>query len=208
MGNFAKFALFVFIGLLTSGCSTMSSVSLSKDDKAAIGDVAVVWDGYLPGTPFYNGPENQAGAVFGVVGSLVAASSTRSDKEKIADFVKTNDIKLGDIVKSEFESQLSKKKDYNNRIKDGASSKFIIRIPLYGVSAGSFSSEFKPYLVVDAKLVNASGRVIWEQKDYVASHGSAPAATFDAFLGSPEAFTTEFKAAAKEVVGLLLTNLN
>jgi hypothetical protein len=194
--------------VFVSGCASINSVSLSQADKLAIGDVMVVCNGKLPEKAFYQGPENQVGAVFGVVGALVASDVTQSDADRIVSFVKENHIDLGGVVKSEFIEQLSKKPAFANKIKDNAASKFVITIVLYGMSAPSFSSELRPYLVIESRLINESGREIWRQRDYVASHGSAPALRYADFLGSPETFTSEFKAAAKEVVGLSLQSLD
>src|SRR5579859_1454209 len=193
---------------ITIALAACHSVSLSKADAVKVGDVDVVWLAPLPETAFYNGLDSGLAAAAGGAVGAVAYSLVNDKPTAIANFVRDQKIYLEGMIGNEFKRQLALKPEFRDRIRPGAASRFALRVVAYGLAgSGPLSFDHRPYLALEAQLLDPSGRIIWQQRDYVGSEGDAPALSFDAFLASPESFKAAFQPAIRGVVRLELDRL-
>jgi hypothetical protein len=199
-----KFIGFPLVILSVSGCG---NATVSNDGMKTVGNVSVVSVGALPTVAFFNGSTTGPGASNGFVGSLAVAPAA-DERTQIPAYVKSQNIDLEEIVRTEFARQLAEKPGFKNRIRDDAPSKFNVQITLYGLTAVPPATQLRPYLSLDATLTDPFGQVIWRQHDDVGNDGAAPALDYDTFLQSPETFTREFEESSRELVSILLRELN
>jgi hypothetical protein len=77
----------------------------------------------------------------------------------------------------------------------------------FGITSVPFS-DYRPYLSIRMKLVDANGVEKWADREYVGGFGKAKVLPYLDFFKSREIFISEFESAANEVVTLLLRNLS
>lgn len=205
-----KSLVVLLTAVLLSGCAAGRSVTLTPLEKQQLATVRVDERVQLPKEVAYYGPEQTAGFLFGgLVGELIAASMVTAPKV-IAQYLSTNDINVGTIVREEFVRQLSYRPDYQGRLSNDAAARFELEVKIYGIAQKhGLSSEYKPLLGVNAKLVSADGKTMWEQYEFVTNlNSSTPGSPYDAYFQSPEAFRTAYAEAARLIVRDLLKTLS
>jgi hypothetical protein len=190
--------------LITATVRISMAADPSNDALLNIGDVTINESVRVVMPPYYHGSEQSLGAVLGGgIGGAVAANATKGEPARIAAYVEQQGIDIGALVRTEFERQLKLKPGMADHIQPDAPSKFSLSIK-YGISKIGLSG-YKPYLVLEAKLVAADGSEVWKQKDYVGGlNSSTPSLKYEDYFTSPEIFKSAFIAAAKEVVTLVL----
>lgn len=143
-------------------------------------------------------------ALGGAVGGLIASQAWKDEPDRIAAYVRQENIDIGAIVRSEFERQASRP-DLAAAVKAAGRARFRITVK-YGISSSPFS-EYKPYLNIHAQLVDAQGNVKWKDGDYMGGRGMAKAIPYPDFFKSAQVFRSEFEVAAREVTTLVLKSL-
>lgn len=168
------------------------------DMNAVVGEVSVV------DRPFYHG--SGLFALGGALGGLMAASVWKDEPERIAGFVKQENIDIGEIVKTEFERQFEQSAQAKTVFERKGPGAFSMRV-LYGITSVPFS-DYRPYLSVTVRFVDASGAEKWKHRDYVGGHGNAKSIPYPDFFKSAKDFTGEFEVAANELVTLLIKDFS
>lgn len=158
--------------------------------------------------PYYHGPENTWGMMFGPMGAAVAAAAV-DDPTKIKNYLAAEKIDVRAIVLDEFKHQLNQHADFAGKIRDDGKYRLDLSILIYGLSQkNGFSSEYKPILNVKAKMIDPMGKVVWEDYDYTSPANSDTLTfTYKDYFNNPETFRAAFASAAKVVVTLLLKDL-
>ena len=194
--------------VIVTGCGT-KKIDLSEQNKANIPEFSINKKVLIVNAPSYLGNEQMIGGAFGPVGALIGYSATQSEPAKITRYLDSQKIDIKTIVRSEFERQLLKKPRFSEKLKEAAKAQIQLEIYIYGLAVQSPSSQYKPWLAIKAKFINESGLVVWEQSEWVGNaNGDTPSYTYDDYFKSPEAFKTAFASAAKEVVKLLIEEMD
>lgn len=195
-----------FLLLFLTGCA---NVSISPNKLTSLPSVSISPSVKLADHISYTGPEQAWGvALGGVVGGLVAQRA-ETIPNQIKEYLKNNDINVAQITRTEFIKGLQNDPRFSGKISDNSANHFELEVYLYGLAQnGGFSSEYKVWMGIRAQLVDASGNVIWEDKDFVTPHNnSVPAAPYKAFFEDPNTFRTGFIAAADAVTQMLLNDM-
>ncbi len=198
----------IFMGL--GACA--STTQLTKESENKLNKIALSKDVTVPAKAYYYGPEQGAGAVFGVIGAIVAEASTTKD-ELIVDYMKKNNIDIGKIALKEFERQIKLNPKFANKINSDENidhdAKFVVEVRLYGISqTHGFSSVYRPTLGMAAKLVSTDGTVLWEEYEFLtAMNDGVEALPFDDYFKDPENMSKRFEKISENVVTQLMKSL-
>ena len=150
--------------------------------------------------PFFYGSSLLAAG--GLVGGLVSAAVSRDEPDRIAKFVREQEIHFDALVKVEFERQMNARAAFIEIYQAYAPAKFQLSA-VYGITSVPFS-DYRPYFSIDAELIDARGNVRWKNRDYIGARGKAVVMPYADFLVSKAVFLSEFDTAIAEVVGLIL----
>ena len=154
--------------------------------------------------PYYHG--SPLFALGGGIGGAIGAVVGRNEPARIAQFVSREAIDFPAMLSTEFERQL--RNDPVARLayekKGPATFQMVI---FFGITSVPFS-DYRPYLSIRMKLVDANGVEKWADREYVGGFGKAKVLPYLDFFKSREIFISEFESAANEVVTLLLRNLS
>ncbi len=151
--------------------------------------------------PFYYGGGFSA---FGAIGGLIGSQVYKDEPARIAAYVKQENIAMDSIIKVEFERQFSEYGGAVIAFKKNSPAKFKI-ILTYGITSVPFS-KYRPYVSVRAQFIDATGKVLWKDREWVGANGKANCIPYPDFFKSAKDFQSEFEVAAKEVVLLLLSD--
>lgn len=193
----------VALGLV--GCG---GVTITPERVNAITAVRVAPDVKVPTTAMYHGPEGAWGvAVGGILGALIAQGAADAPTQ-IKTYLAQENIDLGAIVRTQFLKGLQADPRFGAKLSDRADAKFELEVFLYGlVSNGPFSAQFRPWLGIQARLVEASGHIVWQDKDHVFLNDEVPLAPYRAYFDSPATFRVGFAAAADVIIRTLLKRM-
>jgi hypothetical protein len=115
---------------------------------------------------------------------------------------------VGEIVRTQFLKGLQADPRFAGKLGDSGDAQFELHVSLYGlVSNGPFSAQYRPWLGVVAKLVEPSGKVIWQDSDSVTFNDAVPLAPYKAYFEDPTTFRVGFAAAADAVTQMLLKKM-
>lgn len=99
-------ALTLVVSALLAGCA--SSQALTKPDRESLQAVSINKDVILPEDVYYHGPaQTAAGALGGAVGAVVGLALAKEPKAKIKAAMKEAGIDVAQIVREQFETELS-----------------------------------------------------------------------------------------------------
>ena len=211
----AKLLIFCLATVIVSGCST-KKYDLSEQNKVNIPDFSINKNVVIVNPPSYYGNEQGistavGGAIGGAVGAVAGSLIIKNEDEpsKIKNYLSNQKIDIGTVVSSEFERQLLETPRFSGKLKEGAKTQFQLEVKRYGLIVKPYSFEYKPSLGINAKLIDESGTVIWEDSEFISGlNGNTPSYIYDDYFKSPEAFKTAFTIAAKEVVRLLIEEMD
>jgi hypothetical protein len=181
--------------------SASSSIQESKDRKSYERVIKLNSPVEIVGRPYYHG--SGLYAFGGLAGGIIASHTWKDEPERIAAFVQQEKIDIAAIVKEAFEKQLNAKPEFLETYKAFGPSEFKLRV-VYGIASVPFSEGYRPYLSIRARLVDLSGNVKWEFREYMGKNGKANAIPYPDFFKSDKVFQEEFEVVAEEVVSLLL----
>ena len=195
--------------VIISGCGT-KKIDLSEQNKANIPEFSLSRKVAIANAPTYHGTENAVGgAIGGVIGALAASTVTQSEPAKITKYLDDQKIDIKTIVKAEFEHQLRETPRFSGKLKEDAKAQIQLYIYIYGLIVNPLGANYKPWLAVTATFIDASGSVVWEQSEWVANaNDTTPGYSYDDYFKSPDAFKAAFSVAAKEVVKLLIEEMD
>jgi hypothetical protein len=157
----AKKFILGILCLLITGCAY--TTKLAGESESNIRIVSVDRNVKLPEKPFFFGPaQTLGGGLFGGIGAAMAQATMREDR-RIAEYMKQNQIDIGDIVLEEFESRVKEHPKFVNRRfvqdTDNADAKFEVEVVMFGLSQiHGLSRQYRPVLNVRARLISAQGK--------------------------------------------------
>jgi hypothetical protein len=196
-------ALAVFAAV---GCGT---VSITPDRLAAIKSVSVARTVTVPEQPHYHGPVAAWGQY--AEGSTLYALFSRGAleaRDQIKAYVAQEQIDVGAIARAEFLNGLRRDPRFASRIVDDADTRFELEVFIYGLASnGPFSTQFRTWLGLQARLVEPSGQILWQQRDAVFLNDAVPLAPYPAYFEDPATFRTGFAAAATVITQTLLKRM-
>jgi hypothetical protein len=210
VNSFKKYtvvALFSFVCMqvaLAQSAEPQAGPAPAMEQAQAVEKKSVVSDVSVVPRPFYHG--SGLFALGGALGGMVAAGAWKDEPDRIAGFVKQENINIGEIVKTEFERQFEQSAQAKKVFEGKGPGSFTMRV-LYGITSVPFS-DYRPYLSVTLRFVDATGAEKWKRRDYVGGHGNAKSIPYPDFFKSAEDFTSEFEAAANELVTLLINDFS
>ncbi len=205
MSRFATSVLLI-AALFTAGCG---GVPIKPDAIASLKSVSVSPNVVIAPKAAYNGPEQAWGAALGgLIGGLIAQGAVTAP-DQIAAYLQQNNVNVGDIARQEFIKALQADPRFGPKLADNGECHFELEVYLWGLDQhGSFSLEYLAWLGVRAKLVDASGQVLWQDKDYVTRWTEGiPAATYDAYFIDPATFRDGFTTSARIIAAGLLRKI-
>jgi hypothetical protein len=191
------------LGLI--GCG---GVSIAPDRIASMKSVSVAPAVKVPTEALYHGPEQAwGGAVGGVVGALIAQGAVKAPAQ-IKTYLANENIDVGAIVRTQFLKALHADSRFADKLRDSGDDRFELEVYLYGlVSNGPFSAQYRPWLGVQARLVDSSGKILWQDRDHVFLNEAVPLAPYLAYFERPETFRVGFAAAAETIIAMLLKRM-
>jgi hypothetical protein len=193
------------VGLWLVGCG---GVSITPDRINAIRAVSVAPEVMVASAAMYHGPEGAWGtALGGAIGALIAQGAVDAPTQ-IRSYLAQENIDVGAIVRTQFLKALQADPRFGAKLSGGADARFELEVFLYGlVSSGPFSAQFRPWLGVQAKLVEPSGNVLWQDRDHVFLNDEVPLAPYRAYFENPATFRTGFAVAADVIIRTLLKRM-
>jgi hypothetical protein len=191
--------------IAVAGCG---SVSITPQRIDSIRSVSVAPEVKLPAAASYHGPEGAWGAALGgAVGALIAQGAVKAPAQ-ITAYLSQENIDVGAIVRTQFLKGLQADPRFGSKLGESGDAHFELEVFLYGlVSNGPFSGQFRPWLGIQAKLVEPSGKTIWHDKDHVFLNDAFPLAPYRAYFDDPATFRVGFAAAADAVTQMLLKKM-
>jgi hypothetical protein len=201
-------ALTLIAATLLTGC--VSSQALTKPDRESLQAVSLNKAVILPEDLYYHGPaQTAAGALGGAVGALVGVALAKEPKAKLKAAMAEGGIDVGQIVREQFESELSAARIFPSMLPEGGDAEFKFEVRIVGFAQPhGFSGQLKPMLGVTGMLVRPDGKVLWKKYEYVTNlNDQTPAYSFDDYIQKPEALRNALTAAAKIVTGALVVHI-
>ncbi len=185
------------------GCA--SSKAINPHDRAAIDSISVAKDVKMPNTPIVVGSEAGLGVLFGVAGSVAAASESQKAGGDFSEFLKANRIDVGSIVRQQFTDQVTGDPFYGPKLSQNGTYRYELDVTSYGiVKTNTFSSHWKPVLGVRYRLVSPDGKVLAESAAMTPMFSDLPTFTADEMKADPQLLRRAFDEAAREVMHKLL----
>lgn len=197
-------AVLVVIVLL-SGCG---SVSITPERLATVKNVTVASGVKMPPQAMYHGPQTAWGpAVGGALGAFIA-HGVREAPHQITTYLAKEQIDVGAIARGQFVKGLQADPRFASRLTDEADARFELEVYLYGLASnGPFSRQFRPWLGMQVRLIDASGEVLWQDRDHVFLNNAVPLAPYEAYFEDPATFRAGFAAAADVITQTLLKRM-
>jgi len=202
--------IIITLSLFLGACA--STTQLTKESSDSVKTIAFSEKVTIPEKAYYYGPEQGAGAVFGVIGAIIADAATTKD-ELIVEYMKKNNIDIASIAMNEFKNQVKLNPRFaakqNIEESKNPDAKFVVDVRIYGLSqTHGFSSVYRPMVGIAAKLVSANGEVMWEEYEYItAMNDGVEAVEFEEYFKDPAVLSGHFEKVTKNVVALLMQSL-
>lgn len=191
--------------MLLGGCG---GVSITPDRLATLKTVMVARTVNVTPEVMYHGPEQAWGpAVGGALGFLISQGAVGA-REQITRYLGREQIDVGEIARAQFVKGLQADPRFAARLADEAETRFELEVYIKGLaSSGPFSTQYRPWLGIQAKLIDASGAVLWQDRDHVFVNDAVPLAPYKAYFETPTTFRTGFAAAADVITQSFLKRM-
>ncbi len=203
-----RLVLSIICASLTA-CATTTHTPLDREVRLRTQSVSVNESVPVPDTVFFFGMKQAfAGAVGGALGA-VAGEAVFDEKTILKNILVTNDIRVGEILRSGFQAQLEQTSIFPKVVRNGAEAQFNISITNYGLfKKGAFDGALRAAIWGSASLVAADGKVLW-QKGFKpeAFESRLPAYDLAYYQEHPEALRDSFKVLSSILVTELVDDL-
>jgi hypothetical protein len=195
--------------LAVTGCAGVPSVEMSSVDRGRIKDIRVRADSKMPEEMFFHSRTESFAAGFGgVIGAVAVQGASNESKAQIIRTMKSSNIDLPTIVKSEFQKALRARGGVNLASDNSPTAAVLtLTVNIYGLGqTQGFSSLLYPLLSVTASLRQPDGKVVWQKTEYVVplNEQNTGGHEFDAYLANPEllrkTFTNVAAIASRQLV--------
>ncbi|MFY9476441.1 MAG: hypothetical protein WAQ08_02030 [Aquabacterium sp.] len=179
---------------------------MNDTDRAQIRTVSVDKAVSMPDTVFFFGSKQAwLGAVGGALGA-VAAEGMLDDKGRLQKLLQDNKIQVGQMFRTELQSQLASKKAFPAVTDSGGDARFVISVANYGLfKKSSFDGDLRPAIWADVSLLKADGSILWQQRvKPEASEDRLPAHDLPYYEDNPwdlrDAFSKLVKLLSAEII--------
>lgn len=195
---------FVGIAICLTGCAGAPHISLSNNVRSELKSVSVSESVQIPDTLFFFGA-NQAmfGAIGGGLGGVLG-ETILDDKTLLKNLLKTNNIAVDKMFRTQLETDLKKSRLFNV-VDTGGDAYFKIAITQYGLfKRAAFDAALRPAIWADVALVKSDNSVLWQKS--VAPRGfenRIPAHDFSYYQAHPQALRESFE----QLISILTTEL-
>jgi hypothetical protein len=206
LNNVFRTVLALCVSGILYGCQ---SQSISPDKLRSAQSVSVSPNVKVASTASYLGRAQLWGGVLGsAVGAIAGQAANKDVPDQIKLYLTQQNIDPGQIVRAEFQKGLRADPRFANRVVDVGSAHFELNVFIYGLTeSGPFSSGYKPWLSVQATLIDASGKTVWQGKNWVGAHSDIAEVPFDQYFADPATFRNALTIAADEVTRSLLKDM-
>lgn len=226
MRIYLMLALCLVLGACANACLlSCTTENLSYNSETKLKNITFDKTVLVPEKARYYGSTQTIGSFFGPIGGLFALAAMSED-QLIVDYMKNNEIDIGNIVIQEFEHQIIKHPRFLEKkfvsSEDGYDAKFIVEVQFFGlIPTNGFSTLYRPVLGVRAKLVSANGEKLWEAfekfagsdilieqfGDAPATNSGVPSLTFEEYFSDPKNMKEAYQKVSEFVVALLMSNI-
>ncbi len=197
--------------LAVPGCA---NVTLTRQAEKSISAITIDRNVKLADRVYYYGPEHAVGAALGGMIGVVIAATADSEPAKIKRYMEQNGVNVTEIVASEVEVAVRQTAGFPWPVRENTDAVLRIDVQQYGLMHKmAFSTEYKPWLVLQLELVDKTGTVVWQDRAIATNLTSqTPGYSYDQYLSDPEYMRRAYAEAARftvsEVLGKLLKNID
>lgn len=193
---------YMMIACLT-GCGTTSQ--LTPEAYATIDAVSVATKVKVADAPMAIGSEAALGAMFGIVGGVIAAEQSKANSTNLAGFMRSNGIDIGEIVRNQFVEQLRRHPRYGSRLTDKARYEFILEVPAYGIhKAHTLSTQWLAMVRINYQLRAPDGKVLAADWAMATPLTDRPSFTVDEARANPSLLKQVFEKTSEAVAAKLV----
>jgi hypothetical protein len=195
----------LFSGMLCLLLGACVTTKLAGESESSIRTISLDTKVKVPENPIFIGPAAMLGAIGGAI--------TYKAGQRLAEYMRQNEVDIGEIVLEEFEKQVKEHPRFVSKQfvhgTDNVDARFELEVASFGLSQiHGLSSQYRPILNVQARLISAQGKKLWERYDFVtAANSSIPSLTSDEYFSNPAHLREAYKEVANRVVALLMKNL-
>jgi hypothetical protein len=190
-------------------CATSKNVSLSNEARVRIKSVSIRETVAVPDSVFFFGMKQAMPMALGALGGGAADATSLDDKIVLKTLIQQNNIKVGEVLRSTFETQLQQSNIFPKIVRGVGDAEFVISISSYGLfKKGAFDGDLRASIWGKASLVSVEGQVLWEKAiKPMAFENRVPAYSFEYYKEHPNALREGFKILSSIVVTELLEDL-
>ena len=204
---------FVFVALFVTGCHT---VRLSDSTRNSIHVVSVservVEEGSFSGALIDLPTRGEMYYVFwftipvGLIYDLVDWSeNARRRSAALAQQMRQADVRVGDIMRQQFISRLSKEEVFESVLESGGDARFRLEVE-YGLADRMGLRGWKPWIEVEGTLLDSEGEVLWRKSEKI-SDGDPNLPEFVWPFSKPERLRRAYAKAARMAAVRLVEHL-
>jgi hypothetical protein len=198
------FTIFVvgIISILLSACATMP---LSAQNAKLIHTVGVSKHVQVPKGMFFAGP----GSYCGLIGLALASATEASTQAAIQKSAIDNHINIDQIVRNELLQQIQQSGKFQLGQTSKSDGAIYIKILQYGFTVPTtYSWEMVPYLIIQAKMLNKQGIMIWRDRTFVEPlFNGLPEYSMSELKQNPATISHSWNVAAQKAVAKMMKSL-
>ncbi len=190
----ARLVTFFLVAIAVTGCISTQKQSMAED--VVISAIRVDPEVTVPDEMYYVGPGLGTGMMFGAIGAAAASSGNESEADILRQFAADNGVDISTIVRDAFERGLRREGRYP--YDEDATTVLSIEILRYGLSIPhGLSRKLVPILLIQARITDAAGTVLWQGGDNVLPLGGpAESVKLDEIVADPAVLEGLWRAAA------------
>ena len=199
--------------LLVTGCRTVHLSDASRDwiHVVSVGE-HVVEEGSFSGSLIDLPTRGEMYYLFwftipiGVIYDLIDSSeNARRRSEALAQQMRQADVHVGDIMRRQFMSRLSKEEVFDAVLESGGDARFRLEVE-YGLADRMGLRGWKPWVEVEVTLLDLEGEVLWRKAEKI-SDGDPNLPEFVWPFSKPERLRRAYAKAARMAAARLVEHL-
>ncbi|MEM7250245.1 MAG: hypothetical protein AAF493_02405 [Pseudomonadota bacterium] len=163
---------------------------------------------YITQSPEYRAPRFAQGTPLHLITGRMGIHGDPATAERFETFVKESGIRLEGIVMSSFEQALSENGPFEAVVPSGGDGQIQLVIADYGLERGWSFSESKPWLRLEARIFDQTGKMLWEEISEVNGFSEvSESRTLEGWLEDPDALRAAYRSAADRVSAELVAKM-
>lgn len=160
----------------------------------------------MPEDVYLENPDYALGAPFGLLGATAVAIA--SDHDDFEALLKKNGANIDQLVLEKFSAELKKSKLFQQISAANPDATIHLNVEQYGMACPALSTDFRPILEVEAKLIKRDGTVLAEESAKVNGLDERmPAHDEEVYMREPSLFQSGYTKAAELVSAELIEKL-